>query len=109
MLCVGSGTRWAMNTCRLQVFVENLSDRAAKAERDSNTLRDDTKEQHMLSETAETVILFKKVNLGDRKQMRAKETLQIKSPSAKKSKTERCLQQQGYQRRKNTMDNQKFI
>ena len=114
MLCVGSGTSWAMNTCRLQVFVENLSDRAAKAERDSNTLRDDMKEQHMLSETAETVILFQKVNLGDRKQMnplllRAKETLQIKSPSAQKSKTERCLEQQGYQRRKNTMDNQKFI
>ena len=68
----------------------------------------------MLSEIAETAILFKKVNLGERKQMnplllRAKETLQIKSPSPKESKTERCLEQQAYQRRKNTMDDQKFI
>ena len=40
--------------------------------------------------------------------LRAKETLQINSPSPQESKTERCLEQ-GYQRRKNTMDNQKFI
>ena len=38
---------------QMQVFVENLSDRAAKAERGSNTLRDHMKEQHMLSEIAE--------------------------------------------------------
>ena len=68
----------------------------------------------MLSEIAETPILFKKVNLGERKQMNpllvsAKETLQIKSPSPQDSKTERWLEQQGYQRRKNTVDNQKFI
>ena len=99
---------------QMQVFVENLSDRAAKAERGSNTLRDDMKEQHMLSEIAETAILLKKVNLGERKQMSpvllsAKETLQIKSPRPQESKIERCLKQQGYQRRTNTMDNQKFI
>ena len=68
----------------------------------------------MLSEIAETAILLKKVNLGERKQMSpvllsAKETLQIKSPRPQESKIERCLKQQGYQRRKNTMDNQKFI
>ena len=40
--------------------------------------------------------------------LRAKETLQIKSPNPQESKTERCLEQQGYQRRKYTMDNQKF-
>ena len=63
-----------------------------------------------------TAILFKKVKLGERMQMnplllRPKETLQIKSPSPQESKTERCicLEQQGYQRRKNTVDNQKFI
>ena len=38
----------------------------------------------------------------------AKETLQINSPSPQETKTERCLKQ-GYQRRKNTMDNEKFI
>ena len=38
---------------QMQVFVENLSDRAAKAERGSKTLRDHMKEQHMLSEIAE--------------------------------------------------------
>ena len=38
---------------QMQVFVENLSDRAAKAERGCKTLRDHTKEQHMLSEIAE--------------------------------------------------------
>ena len=68
----------------------------------------------MLSEIAETAILFKKVNLEERKQMNplllsAKETLQIKSPRPQDSKTERCLEQQGYQQRKNTVDNQKFI
>ena len=99
---------------QMQGFVDNMSDRAAKAERGSNTLRDDMKEQHMLSEVAEIAILFKKVNLGERKQMnplllRAKETLLIKSPGPQESKTERCLEQEGYQRRKNTMDNQKFI
>ena len=99
---------------QMQVFVENLSDRAAKEEWGSNTLRDDMKEQHMLSEIAETAILFKKVNLGERKQMNplllsAKETLQIKSPTPQDSKTERWLEQQGYQRRKNTVDSQKFI
>ena len=36
----------------------------------------------------------------------AKETLQINSPSPQETKTERCLKQ-GYQRRKNTMDNEK--
>ena len=99
---------------QMQGFVDNMSDRAAKAERGSNTVRDDMKEQHMLSEVAEIAILFKKVNLGERKQMnplllRAKETLLIKSPGPQESKTERCLEQEGYQRRKNTMDNQKFI
>ena len=38
---------------QIQVFVENLFDRAAKAERGSKTLRDHIKEQHMLSEIAE--------------------------------------------------------
>ena len=38
---------------QMQVFVENLSDRAAKAERSSNALRDDIKEQNILSEVAE--------------------------------------------------------
>ena len=38
---------------QMHVFVENLSDRVAKAERGSKTLRDDMKEQHMLSEIAE--------------------------------------------------------
>ena len=38
---------------QMQVFVENLSDRAAKAERSSNALRDDIKEQNILSEIAE--------------------------------------------------------
>ena len=88
MLCFRNGTRWAMN----------LSDRVAKAERGSKTLRDHMKEQHMLSEIQlqKTAILFKKVNLGERMQMnpllfRAKETLQIKSPNPQESKTERCL------------------
>ena len=49
----------------------------------------------MLSEIAETAILFNEVNLGERNQMNplllsAKETLQIKSPSPQESKTERC-------------------
>ena len=43
MLCFRNGTRWAMN----------LSDRVAKAERGTKTLRDHMKEQHMLSEIAE--------------------------------------------------------
>ena len=43
MLCFRNGTRWAMN----------LSDRVAKAERGSKTLRDHMKEQHVLSEIAE--------------------------------------------------------
>ena len=38
---------------QMHVFVENLSDRVAKAERGSKTLRDDMKEQHMLSEIEE--------------------------------------------------------
>ena len=38
---------------QMQFFVKNLSDRAAKAERASKTLRDHMKEQHILSETAE--------------------------------------------------------
>ena len=38
---------------QMHVFVENLSDRVAKAERGSKTLRDHMKEQHMLSEIAE--------------------------------------------------------
>ena len=38
---------------QMQGFVDNMSDRAAKAERGSNTLRDDMREQHMLSEVAE--------------------------------------------------------
>ena len=31
--------------------------------------------------------------------LRTKQTLQIKSPNPQESKTERCLEQQGYQRR----------
>ena len=46
MLCFRNGTRWAMN----------LSDRVAKAERGSKTLRDHMKEQHMLSKIAEIEI-----------------------------------------------------
>ena len=38
-----------------------------------------------------------------------KDTLQIKSPNPQESKAGRCLEHQGYQRLKNTMDNQKFI
>ena len=38
---------------QMQFFVKNLSDRAAKAERFSKTLRDHMKEQHILSEIAE--------------------------------------------------------
>ena len=38
---------------QMQVFAQNLSDRVAKAERVSKTLRDHIKEQHMLSEIAE--------------------------------------------------------
>ena len=54
MLCFGNGTRWAMSTCRSKLgFAQNLSDRVAKAERGSKTLRDHMKEQHMLSEVAE--------------------------------------------------------
>ena len=41
----GNGTRWAMNTCRCNFFVQNLSDRVAKAERGSKTLRDHMKIQ----------------------------------------------------------------
>ena len=37
---------------QMQVFVENLSDRAAKAEGGSKTLRDHMKKHHMLSEIA---------------------------------------------------------
>ena len=35
------------------IFVKKLSDRAAKAERGSKTLKDHMKKQHMLSEIAE--------------------------------------------------------
>ena len=100
----------------MQFFVQNLSDRVAKVEKGSKRLRDHMKKQHMLSEIAEnwTSILFKKVNLGERMQrnpllLRTKDTLQIKSPNPQESKIERCLEHQGYQRRKNAMDNHKFI
>ena len=68
MLCFGNGTRWAMNTCRCNFFLQNLSDRAAKAEGASKTLRDDMKKQHKLCclKLQKTAILFKKVNLGER-------------------------------------------
>ena len=40
MLCFANGTRWAMNTSRCIFFLQNLSDRAAKAEGGSkNTKR----------------------------------------------------------------------
>ena len=99
---------------QMQLFVENSSDRVAKADRGSKTLRHDIRDHICCLKLQKTVILFKKVNLGERMQMnplllRAKETLQIKSPNSQKGKTERCLEQQGYQRRKNTMDYQKFI
>ena len=101
---------------QMHVFVENLSDRVAKAERGSKTLRDDMKEQHMLSEIAENSNPIQESESGreNANESTAIEgernlTLQIKSPSPQESKTERCLEQQGYQRRKNTMDNQKFF
>ena len=83
---------------------QNMSDRAAKAERGSKTLRDHMKEQIYCLKLQKTAILFKKVNLGERVQMnplllRAKQTLQIKSPTPQESKTERCQEEQGYQRR----------
>ena len=40
---------------QMQFFVQNLSDRVAKAERGSKTLRDHMKKQHMLSEIAENI------------------------------------------------------
>ena len=40
---------------QMQFFVQNLSDRVAKAERGSKTLGDHMKKQHMLSEIAENI------------------------------------------------------
>ena len=40
---------------QMQFFVKNLSDRVAKAERGSKTLRDHMKERHIRSEIAENI------------------------------------------------------
>ena len=49
---------------QMQVFAQNLSDRVAKAERVSKTLRDHMKEQHMLSEIAENSNPIQEIESG---------------------------------------------
>ena len=98
---------------QMQLFVQNLFDRVAKAERGSKTLRDHMKKQHMLSEIAG----INPVQESEPGRENAKESTAIEDeryftnqesqPTGEQ--IERCLEHHGYQRRKNAMDNQKFI
>ena len=95
MLCFRNGTRWAMN----------LSDRVAKAERGSKTLRDHMKEQYMLSEIAEN---SNPVQESESRRKNANESTAIEGernftnqksqPTGEQNRT-MPIEQQGYQQR----------
>ena len=115
MLCFGNGTRCTMNTCRCKFLHIICPIELQKAERVSKTLRDNIKEQHMLSEIAENSNLLQESESGRKNANESTAiegernfTNQESQPKGEQNRT-MPVEQQGYQRRKSTMDNQKFI